>query len=492
MSALASLEPRSVWTLFDQLCAIPRPSHREEQAVAWVRAWADRHDFGVRADAFGNLIVDVPARAGAAPDAPIVVLQGHLDMVGEKNHGVAHDFATDPLEVEVVDGWVQARGTTLGADNGVGVAMAMAAATDPEVVHGPLELLLTLAEETGLEGAMAFDGGLLRGRLLINLDTEEDDSIYIGCAGARAVEATLPLVRRPLTDDGEAWVARRLWVRGLRGGHSGMEIGDGRGNAIDLMAQLLIATLEREFDLELVALAGGDQGNAIPRECRADLWIRRAQLEALETWLHAHREGLQKRFAGIDDKVDLTLELLGAPPGADPWTSSSRDAWLRLLDAAPYGVQAMSRAMPGLVETSTNPAVVRTDDSTATVLLASRSSSNPALDALTQQLISLARLAGASVKIRRGYPGWSPDPGSPLVAQAVAAYRTAFDAEPTVQAIHAGLECGVLVEKVPRLDAVSIGPDIVGPHSPAEKVRIASVERSWLLLSELLRRLSEI
>ncbi|MEM9552968.1 MAG: beta-Ala-His dipeptidase [Acidobacteriota bacterium] len=484
-SPLASLEPRPVWELFDALRRIPRPSGDEARVVRWLEEWAAARGWSVRHDAFGNRVVSVPASPGRER-APRVVLQGHLDMVCEKNSDTTHDFSTQGIEVRVDDGWVRAEGTTLGADNGLGVALAMAAADDAETPHGPLELLMTLDEERGLRGASAFDGSLLEGRLMINLDTEEDDAVYIGCAGAGGLEAVLPLARASAAaTDRSPW---RLQVRGLRGGHSGMEIHDGRGNALVLAARLLVAALEQGVDFDLVAFDGGDKANAIPRECSVALRLDDAARTALEQVLEVQRPELVAQLGAADPGLELVLE-----PGDDeraPLTPGSRASWLRLLDAGHHGVVAMSQDIPGLVETSCNLAVARTDAAEARVLFACRSSSNPALDGLLQSLGSLARLAGAEARRHGGYPGWAPNPESPLVARTVAAYERLFGVAPAVTAIHAGLECGVLAQKVPGLDAVSIGPTIRGPHSPDEMAEIASVAKIWRWLRAVLDDLS--
>lgn len=500
-SPLLALQPNLVWRIFDEIRRIPRPSRREERIVEWVRGWAAAHDLSIREDDFGNLVVVVPATPGLE-DAPVVVLQGHLDMVCEANREADHDFDQDPIDVRVesfdaegdTDPWVLADGTTLGADNGVGVALAMAAAVDPEVEHGPLELLLTLDEETGLNGASAFDGDLLEGRLLVNLDSEDEGTVYIGCAGAGGLRAEMELPRRQ-ADDRPLY---DLVVRGLRGGHSGMEIQLGGANASKLAARLLVEALDQGADPGLVSFDGGDKANAIPRECfvrlrldaESEATLRAALDELLPAWTERH--------GAVDEDLDvelLRLEEIGldadAPPAFEP---AAAERWLRLVDALHHGPLGLSRRMPGLVETSNNVAVARAgvgDVAGGRVLCAARSSVDPALDDVLASLASAARLAGAEAYVEPGYPGWTPDPGSELVRRTVEVHRRVNGEEPEVTAVHAGLECGILVQRVPGLDAVSFGPDIRGAHSPRERVSVPSVERTYEVLGELLAVLAE-
>lgn len=482
-SPLSDLEPRHLWRHFDALRQIPRPSKKEERVAAHVRAWAEERSFEVRADDAGNLVVRVPASAGRE-EAPRVVLQAHLDMVCEKNADVEHDFDTDPIEIEVDGDIVRAKGTTLGADNGIGAAAAMAMADDPEVVHGPLDLLFTLDEETGLNGASALDGSIVEGRLLLNLDTEEDAAFYIGCAGASGIEARLPLDREAARG---GVGAARLAVRGLRGGHSGLEIGENRGNAIQILVNLLLRAERDGIDVALIDLEGGGKRNAIPRECFADLLLR--DFDAFEEHLDFARHALTEQYGKIEP--GLTVELTsGGVKRATPLTSESRDRLLRAIAATPSGILAMSNEVPGLVETSNNLASVVTSEGAADLLCSFRSSVNPALADTMLALGSLYRLAGAEVREQTGYPGWAPNPESDLVRRAVAVHERVFGEPPAIKAVHAGLECGILIQKLPGLDAVSLGPTIRGAHSPDEHTQISSVARFDHLLREILAELA--
>ncbi|MEO1370246.1 MAG: M20/M25/M40 family metallo-hydrolase, partial [Acidobacteriota bacterium] len=362
----------------------PRP-HRPGDALLALR-WP-----GNAADAAGNVLIRVPASPGRS-GAPTVVLQAHLDMVCEKNSDVEHDFDRDPIAVRMDGDWVKAAGTTLGADNGMGVALAMAAAVDPAFVHGPLELLFTLDEETGLNGAQALDGSMVSGRLMVNLDAEEDNTIYIGCAGAAGVAGRLPL-RRVMARGGQRFT---LSLRGLAGGHSGVEINTGRGNALKLLSRTLVTALESGLDFRLIHLRGGDKPNAIPREAFAELYLDPDEVADWRRLLDCVGAALGAQLGAADPGLRFELEADAGAPRSLPLDPRSTAAALRLLDALPHGVVAMSQELPGLVETSVNLARASTRESVLEVLLSLRSSSDPALDGLGQSLASLCRVAGAA------------------------------------------------------------------------------------------------
>jgi dipeptidase D len=475
-SPLEKLEPGLLWKHFDAIRSIPRPSKHEERIAAHVEAWARDRGFDVQRDAIGNVLVRVPATPGHE-HAPTVILQGHLDMVCEKNSDVARDLMTEGIDVAVDGDWVVARGTTLGADNGIGVATAMALAEDPAAVHGPLELLCTIDEETGLTGAKKLDPSMIRGRIMLNLDTEEDGAVYFGCAGGVDTSGEMKLSRhRNLIGSTPV----RIAVLGLRGGHSGLNIIENRGNAIRLAVRVVLAAIAAEIEIDLVSIDGGSKHNAIPREAFVIVRIDDSQLERLRAVAASCAAAFREEFAATDPDLAVTVE-----PVADgnsvprPLNVPVRDRLLRLLDAMPHGVLAMSREVPGLVETSSNLAVVVTAGSSVRVVTSQRSSVMPALYAAQRQAISAFELAGATVSSNDPYPGWKPNPESAIVRKAVAVYRDLFGSEPAVKAIHAGLECGLLIEKIPGMDAVSIGPEIRGAHSPEEKVQISSVQKFY-------------
>lgn len=482
---LTALEPALLWRRFDELSAIPRPSGHEEQAAAWVVDWAAERGFDTRRDRVGNVVVSVPARAGLE-DAPAVALQAHLDMVCERHGHVTHDFATDPIRTRVDGEWVRADGTTLGADNGIGVAAAMAAAEDESLRRGPLELVFTIDEERGLSGAAGLDGDLVSARMLLNLDGEEDGVLYVGCAGGADTLTRLPVRRAP----GGGPVALELRVGGLRGGHSGMEIHLGRANAVRVLARILDAGRAAGLDAGLVELGGGAMRNAIPREAVA--LLRAAEGDEARWREVAERIATAARDEAGDADDGLTVEVRTGSGGGDrvPLSAEDRDRAVRLVLALPHGPSALSREVPGLVETSACLAVVETHDDALAVCVSVRSSVDAALRAQCERIGALAALAGASCRIEDGYPGWRPDPDSRLARVVAETCEGVWGRPPEVTAIHAGLECGLLGRRVPGIDMVSFGPTIRGAHSPDERVHVPSVARFWEALGASLERLA--
>lgn len=481
---VSELSPSAVWSHFDGLLRIPRGSGSEDAAREHVRDVAGRRGLETLIDEAGNLLVRKPATAGRET-APAVVLQAHLDMVQEKNADVVHDFATDPIR-PVRDGdWLSADGTTLGADNGLGVAAMLALIEDGDVAHGPLELLFTVDEETGLTGARALSGDLLEGRLLINLDSEEEGTVTIGCAGGGDSTLHVPIERS--AHDGGATVA--VSVGGLKGGHSGVDIHLQRGNAIRVLARALRAAVDAT-SARVVTLSGGNARNAIPREASALLYVPdpsdeadcRAALEA--SFGVAGRE-LARSDPGLRCRV-ASAELAGSA-----WDEASTRRSLDLLNALPHGVMAMSLDLPGLVETSVNLAVVRPEDEHLFVRVHSRSSMPGSLEALRRRIRSIGELAGATVGEGAAYPAWKPDVDSPLLALIRSAYEQVIGEPPEVGAMHAGLECGIIGEKYEGMDMVSFGPQIEFPHSPDERVRIGSVAPFYEVLCRTLVRVGE-
>lgn len=481
--ALAGLEPRAVWENFSAMAAIPRPSKHEERIAAWVREFAERHGFKVGNDEVGNLIIDVPATAGHE-NAPTVILQSHLDMVCEKNKDVEHDFFRDPIRPQVRGEWIQASGTTLGADNGIGVAALLAVAADPSAVHGPLQLLCTVDEETGLTGAQQLDASLIRGEILLNLDSEEDGVLFIGCAGG--ADAHMHLSPGRIAPSGNA--ARIVAVRGLRGGHSGMEIHEKRGNALKLLARTLARISRGDVGFELASLEGGSMHNAIPREAEATIVLDVKHASRLVEVVESAHQAFLSELADGDE--ELALHVDETPLPEEVLDGSSARALLDLLMVLPHGVSAMSSSIPGLVETSNNLAVVRRDEDGLRVISSSRSSVDASLEGALAAITAAGRLAGATIETHDGYPGWQPDLNSRVLGLAREVYTEVWAREPEVTAIHAGLECGLLGRKVPGLDMISFGPQIEGAHSPDERVNIPSVERFWKALRAILERLA--
>jgi dipeptidase D len=481
---VAALEPRSVWGHFADILKIPRPSKHEEKMIEHVRSVATEHGFEVRSDAIGNLVVVVPATKGHE-NAPVVILQGHLDMVCEKNKGTEHDFMNDPIRPRIEDEWLYATGTTLGADNGIGVSAALAAATDPSVTHGPLELLFTLDEETGLTGAQQLDGAMLEGRTLLNLDAEEDGVLYVGCAGGADTHLFVTPGRTAPTA-GSTPLA--LEIKGLRGGHSGLNINENRGNALKLLSRILAAAAGEGVSYQLASLVGGSMHNAIPREAAAVIHVPRDHEDKLRGVVACQLEGFKTEVEGVDEGLEVVLG--AADPAAEVYEDADRDRLVRLLMALPHGVLAMSAAVPGLVETSNNLAAVSETDGKIKIVTSSRSSIGSAIGGVLGSIRAAGELAGAEVETHDGYPGWKPNIASPVLGVAREVYEKEWGRDPEITAIHAGLECGLLGEKVDGLDMVSFGPQIEGPHSPDERINIPSVGRFWNALRGVLEKLA--
>ncbi|KAF0246347.1 MAG: dipeptidase [Planctomycetota bacterium] len=477
MSAYDSLQPAAVWKLFAEIDRIPRASGAESAVMAMLEKRAKASGHKTKRDRTGNLLISVPAAKGRE-QAPATVLQGHVDMVCEKNASSNHDFKKDPIVPRVNGEWVVADGTTLGADNAIGVSMAIAAAEDPSVAHGPIEILLTVDEERGLTGAQNVEPGFFTAKRLINLDSEDDTSITIGCAGMQETLISLEAARSALP---KGWTAREVFVTGLKGGHSGLEIHTNRGNAIRILARGLLAA---GGGLRLAHLEGGNKRNAIPREARAVIAVAAKGLAALEKAAGAEVARIRaEELAGIDDGVEIRFS--PASP-KDAWSAAESARALALLAALPHGLLAMSQTVEDLVESSTNLAVVSTARRALQVCCTSRSSVNSSLEQLAVQHRSIAQLAGASCRQGPRTPGWKPDPGSALLKLVREQYAKTFGREPEVRGVHAGLECGTLKDRMPGLDAISFGPDIHGAHSPDERVKIASVERVYVLLKAVL------
>ena len=484
MPILENLQPAAVWRIFEKMSAVPRGSGNEAGVLTMLKGWADRRGLPWKQDEVGNLLVCIPASPGRE-GAPAVLVQGHVDMVCEKNAATAHDFARDPIRLRIDGDWVAATGTTLGADNGVGVAMGLALADDRSVPHGPIEVLLTIDEERGLTGAAGVKPGFFTARRMINLDSEEDTAIFVGCAGGR--DTRFELKNRAAKAPKDA-VGRKVTVLGLRGGHSGLNIHEHRGNAIKILSRALQAAAA-ELDVRLVDINGGSMRNAIPRECEARVAVPKGEARRFKQLLDAFFARVAaEELAGVDDGFAWKVATVQAPRCLTRECSATT---LNLLSAIPNGVGAMSLDIPGLVETSTNLGVVRTEGQRVEIVCCSRSSVMSALAALVDQHRALGLLAGADVEQPEGYPGWKPNLASPLLAVTRQRYAEAFGAEPELLAIHAGLECGLLTEKYPDLDIVSFGPNIRGAHSPDERVQVSSVEKIWKLFTATVTQLSE-
>jgi len=480
-----NLQPRSVWAHFATLCAIPRPSYQEASLREHLIGWARARGIESVVDSAGNLILKKPASAGCEGQAG-VILQGHLDMVCQANSGTVHDFEHDPIDAVVRDGWVQAENTTLGADNGIGVALALAALEEPGLVHPPLEVLLTVNEESGMDGARGLLPGTLRGHTLINLDTEEWGHFYLGCAGGVDVEARHECALEALPQD---YVIMRMDVSGLRGGHSGIDIHLGRGNAIKLLAEAL-RDLAAHTDLRLIEMQGGTARNAIPREAFAVCALPAAAASGIDEWAQHRLEAWQQRFAQADAKVWFRYELDEMPVG-QALLQTERDRLLAFLDTATNGVSSISTDFPGVTDTSSNLGVVALSQGAFKATCKVRSLHDARADALADKLISFAVGYNLRAWKEGAYPGWTPNPSSCLLALCQQVYTAEFGRPASLQVIHAGLECGLLAASHPHLDMISFGPDIRGAHAPGESVEIESVGHCWQLLKAVLQALAK-
>jgi dipeptidase D len=477
-AVLAGLEPALVWERFAELTAIPRPPKQEEEVRAWVLEWAAARAFESETDEEGNVVVRVPASPGRE-DAPIVVLQAHLDMVCEREPESDYDPRAGRIRVELEEDWVIAPETTLGADNGIGVAAAIAIADDPDVEHGPLELLFTVSEEQGLDGAKALTPELVSGRLLLNLDGSSERSLTIGCAGSTHTFTRLPLAPESVPD---GYVTLRVSVTGARGGHSGGDIARGRANAIKSLGRVL-----GQAPLRLVRLDGGVSRNALPREATAVVALPANSEVALAEAARRELGALREQYAGTDDGITLSIEHVAAEGAADGATSGRA---LSLLAVLPSSVLGMNPALPEKVETSTSLNVATTEDGVLTLASMTRSASAPALAEVVSGIEAAARLANAEVEILRSYPPWRPDLESRLLRVARATFERLFEFEPTLEVVHGGLECAVIGDKLPGVEMISLGPEIAGPHAPGERLSVPSTQRFYRLLGALLDDLS--
>ena len=480
MSELSQLSPQPLWDIFAKICSIPHPSYHEEQLAEHIMGWAKEKGLHAERDQVGNILIRKPATAGMENRKP-VVLQAHLDMVPQKNNDTVHDFTKDPIQPYIDGEWVKARGTTLGADNGIGMASALAVLADDSVEHGPLEVLLTMTEEAGMDGGFGLQANWLQADILINTDSEEEGEIYMGCAGGIDSISTLPLSREAIPAGFETF---KLTLKGLKGGHSGGDIHLGLGNANKLLARFL-AGHAAELDLRLVDFNGGTLRNAIPREAFATVAVPAAKADELKKLSSVYLEILKNELSAKEKNLTVVLESVTTDKAA--LTAQSRDTFVQLLNATPNGVIRNSDVAKGVVETSLNVGVVTMGDDSAEIICLIRSLIDSGKEYVVSMLESLGTLAGAKTSAKGSYPGWQPDASSPVMALVRETYQRLFNSTPNIQVIHAGLECGLFKKPYPDMDMVSIGPTITGPHSPDEQVHIESVGHYWTLLTELLK-----
>ncbi len=481
MSAIANLNPRIVWEQFDAITQVPRPSKKEGRIIEYLVGFAKSHGIEYQKDAIGNVVMRKPATEGFE-NRPAVVLQAHMDMVCEKNSDVEFDFEHDAIRTRIDGDWVKAEGTTLGADCGIGMAAALAVLIDPDVQHGPVEALFTVDEETGLTGAFELGEGMLTGKYLLNLDSEDEGEIFIGCAGGIDTIATFHATMEPAPKNHAFF---RVDVSDLLGGHSGDDIDKGRVNSNKTVARLLWDGMQ-SCELRLSYFSGGNLRNAIPREAYAIFGVpERFKAEFLKRY-RLFAADLEAEFRFREPNFKITLNEM--PQVDEVLDAKSQFGLIYSLVGVPNGVISMSFAMPGLVETSTNLASVKFGENGDIVVTSSQRSSVESAKTYVMQMVeSVFALAGADVAHTDGYPGWTPDPQSKLLGVTVESYKRLFGTEPKVRAIHAGLECGLFLEKYPELEMVSFGPTLRGVHSPDERLEIATVDKFWKLLLEVLR-----
>lgn len=478
---IKDLEPSIVWKYFYEITQVPRPSKKEGKIIAYLLDFAQKHNLDVKKDDAGNVLITKPATKGYE-NLPTVILQGHVDMVCEKNNGTEHDFDNDPIETYVDGDWLKAKGTTLGADNGLGVAASLAILASDDIEHGKLECLFTVDEETGLTGAYALGKDFLTGDILINLDTEEEGELYIGCAGGKGTNATFTYEQADVPMN-QFWF--KLEVKGLNGGHSGSEIHKGLGNANKILNRFLWI-LSRKIYVYLASIQGGNLHNAIAREASAVVGIPIRDKDEVVAMLNVFIAQIEDELKVVDPNVKIQIESTDQPEFV--FDDKTTAGLINSICVCPHGVLAMSQDIPGLVEASTNLASVKMKENNTIVIGTSQRSSTESLKNYAANMVNAAFTMGGAVVVHgEGYPGWKPNPHSPILEVAKESYKKLYSVEPEVKAIHAGLECGLFLEKYPHLDMVSCGPTITDAHSPAEQVNIPSVAKWWPFLLDVLK-----
>lgn len=477
---LSKLNPSLLWKHFYAMTQIPHPSGHEEKIIEYIVNFAKIQKLEYKKDEIGNVLITKPATSGME-NRPVVVLQGHVDMVAEKNQETVHNFFTDLLKIRIDGDFVKATDTTLGADNGIGVATALAVLEDNYLVHGPIECLFTVDEEAGMGGALNINADWFKGKILFNLDSEEDDTLYIGCAGGKHTILSHK-IERAYNSNYDTCV--KITLDGLQGGHSGMMISAGLGNAIKLLARFLYE-LKKDTDFCLSSILGGDKHNAIPREASAVLMLKKENLTAVKTLIQKYSDFYKNELKLTDKNVNLNL--VEQSEKCELLSKTDSVGLINLLYGLPHGVLSMSFAIHGLVEASTNLASIKEIGGEIVILTSQRSSTASLIEEASDKIRVIGELCDYTILAEGGYPGWQPDPSSPILKTAKTVYTNLFGKEPHVKAIHAGLECGILGAKYPGLDMISFGPNIFAVHSPEEKVQISSVEKFWRYLTEILK-----
>lgn len=486
MGTLSHLQPQKLWQMFAGICAIPHPSKHEDKISAWIQAWSNEQGLTVNEDEVGNLLIKKPATSGME-NRKGVILQAHMDMVPQKNADNKHNFLTDPIEPilfnDAGEAWVKANGTTLGADNGIGLASALAVLASDDIAHGPLEVLVTIDEEAGMTGAFGLKAGWLEGEILINTDSEQEGEVYMGCAGGIDGTATFNIDFEDVPAD---YTSFNLSISGLKGGHSGVDIHTGRANACKLLIRFLLNASDK-FDIRLTELNGGSLRNAIPREADASFVVPSHQIAALKNDLANYLTVVKESLKVVETNIEM---LLISPETFDEcWDQTTQKQILRALNACPNGVLRMSDDIEGIVETSLNLGVMRSKGPKFVAMTLIRSLHDDGRLEAQTMVESIFNLAGASIGFSGAYPGWKPDTSSAVMQTVRDTYQSLFGKLPEIMVIHAGLECGLFKTAYPNWDMVSFGPTIKFPHSPDEKVNVKTVEQYWQLLVAVLNNI---
>ena len=480
-NSLSGLKPELVWKYFGEISKIPRGSKNEKKISAYIVDTAKKLGLDVKQDKVLNVVVSKPAFKGYE-NLPSVCLQGHLDMVCEKNKDKVHNFEKDPLDLVVKGNFLMANGTTLGADNGIAVATNLAIMEDKSLEHGPLEFLFTVDEETGLTGANNLQPGFLKSKTLMNLDSEEEGAIYVGCSGGKNSIGTWKAANESIP---QKYAPAIVKVKGLKGGHSGLEIDKGRGNSLKILNRVLLEL--DKLGVRISSLNGGNKSNAIPREAEAMVYIPNKKLNDASAVVSQYNSIIKDELPHVESDLSIILEEVKGKAKGKVFKKGLQKKILLTISALPHGVVKMSADIPGLVETSTNVAIISTDAKGVTLTTSQRSSVASEIDEVVHSVASILDLGGSEVETTDGYPGWKPNMDSSILKTAKTTYQSLYNKKPDVKAIHAGLECGIIGEKYPGMDMISFGPTLEGVHSPDEKIHIDTVEKFWNFLLAILK-----
>jgi dipeptidase D len=482
MSDIRNLEPKQLWNYFHEITQIPHPSKKEKKIVEYIVAFGKKHNLETIVDKTGNVIIRKPATVGME-NRKGVIFQTHLDMVPQKNSDKKHDFEKDPIETLIDGEWVKANGTTLGSDNGIGVAATLSVLASKDLVHGPVEALFTIDEETGMTGVFGLEAGILKGDILLNLDSEDEGELYVGCAGGIDVSAVKNYAEE---SSPKGMAAFKIYAKGLKGGHSGVDIAMGRANSNKLMFRFLMQA-EADFGIRLAEAGGGDLRNAIPRESYSIVLVPEIKAGEFESFVKGYDKMYKAEFQETEPDLKFTCEKTTLP--GKVMNQGDQYRIIRAVFVCPNGVVRMSQAMKGLVETSNNLAIVRIKEGRFEAYNLCRSSVDSAKEATAWKIAAVFHLISADVKLEGGYPGWKPNVNSPILKTMSKVYNDMYGKIPDIKAIHAGLECGILGGVYPNLDMISFGPTIRYPHSPDEKVHIASVLKFFDFLCGTLKQI---